>query len=432
MTTAEVRLWGRTVGAVNVPGSASAAAFEYAPSFIRAGWDVAPLTMPRQPGVFQFPDLVGETFRGLPGLLAESLPDHFGRLVIDSWLQERNQSLGDLDAVEMLCYVGRRGMGALEFEPALVDDPTGRAVNIEDLARLAAMALENRRTVGGHLLDGQPNQDVWRELFHSGTSAGGANPKAIVAWNESTGEVRSGEVVDDQDFGHWIVKFDRGGSIASVARDEGAVEFAYSELARGAGIAMAECRLARAGRRRHFMTRRFDRTPGGRKVHMQTLGGLAHWDFRHGGTASYESAFAIVRRLGLPMVDVETLFRRTVFNVLVSNRDDHVKNIGFLMDETGNWSLAPAYDLTYVFEGAMGETYKHQMTINGKVDGFKRADLLACGASAGVARARAADLVEDVREAVSGWRFVAEDCGVRAARLDVIARKIREVDAYLD
>lgn len=432
MTTAEVRLWGRTVGAVSVPRAGSAAAFEYAPSFIRAGWDVAPLTMPRQPGVFEFPGLVGETFRGLPGLVAESLPDHFGRLVIDSWLQERNRSLRDLDSVEMLCYVGRRGMGALEFEPAWVDDPTGRAVKIEDLARLAEMAVENRGAVAGYRVDRQRSKDVWRELFHSGTSAGGANPKAIVAWNESTGEVRSGEVVDDPDFGHWIVKFDRGGSVAGVARDEGAVEFAYSELARNAGITMAECLLERAGRRRHFMTRRFDRTPGGRKVHMETLGGLAHWDFRHGGSASYESAFAIARRLGLPMVDVETLFRRTVFNVLVANRDDHVKNIGFLMDETGTWSLAPAYDLTYVFEGAMGETCKHQMTINGKVDGFKRADLLACGASAGVARARAADLLEDVREAVSQWRFVAEDCGIPTPRVDAIARKIGDVAAYLD
>lgn len=191
--------------------------------------------MPRQTGVFQFPDLVGETFRGLPGLLAESLPDHFGRLVIDSWLQERSRSLRDLDAVEMLCYVGRRGMGALEFEPALFDDPTGRAVNIQDLARLAEMALDDRRAVGGYLADGQPHQDVWRELFHSGTSAGGANPKAIVAWNESTGEVWSGEVVDDQDFGHWIVKFDRGGSIAGVLRADGgsaSYEGAFAESAR--------------------------------------------------------------------------------------------------------------------------------------------------------------------------------------------------------
>ena len=188
-------------------------------------------------------------------------------------------------------------MGALEFEPALVNDPTGRAVNIGDLARLAEMAVENRRAVSGHLVEGQRSKDVWRELFQSGSSAGGANPKAIVAWNESTGEVRSGEVVDDRDFSHWIVKFDRGGSIAGVARDEGAVEFAYGELARRAGVTMAECRLERAGRRRHFMTRRFDRTLGGRKVHMQTLGGLAHWDFRHGGSVGYESAFAIARRL---------------------------------------------------------------------------------------------------------------------------------------
>ena len=353
-------------------------------------------------------------------------------MVIDSWLQERNLSLRDLDAVEMLCYVGRRGMGALEFEPALFHQPTGRAVNIEDLARLAEMAVQDRRAVRGYVVDGQRGQDAWRELFHSGTSAGGANPKAIVAWNESTGEVRSGEVVDDEDFGHWIVKFDRGGSTAGVPRADGAVEFAYSELARRAGIVLAECRLERAGRRRHFMTRRFDRAPDGSKVHMQTLGGIAHWDFRHGGSASYEGALAVVRRLGLPMVDVEALFRRMVFNVLASNRDDHVKNIAFLPDETGDWSLAPAYDLTYVFEGDRGETYRHQMTINGKVDGFKRADLLTCAANRGVTKARATEIVAQVREAVANWRFIAEDCGVPGPRVDVIARKIRDVSATLD
>lgn len=182
------------------------------------------------------------------------------------------------------------------------------------------------------------------------------------------------------------------------------------KLARGAGIAMAECRTEPAGRRRHFMTRRFDRTPDGRKVHVQALGGLAHWDFRHGGAVSYEGAFAVGRRLGLTMADVEALFRRMVFNVLASNRDDHVKNIGFVKDESGDWSLAPAYDLTYVLEGELGETYKHQMTINRKVDGFKRADLPACAAKAGVARARAAEIVAEVREAVNNWRFIAEDC----------------------
>ena len=213
-------------------------------------------------------------------------------------------------------------MGALEFEPVLGDGQTGRAVSIEDLARLAEQALASRGAIRGDRGDRQPQRDIWRELFHSATSAGGANPKAIVAWNESTGEIRSGEVVDDPGFGHWIVKFDRGGSVGGVARAEGAVEFAYSKLARLAGIPMAECRLEPAGRRRHFMTRRFDRTPDGRKIHVQTLGGLAHWDFRLGGAASYEGAIQVGRRRGLRMGDIETLFRRMVFNVLACNRDD--------------------------------------------------------------------------------------------------------------
>lgn len=180
------------------------------------------------------------------------------------------------------------------------------------------------------------------------------------------------------------------------------------------------------------MTRRFDRRPDGRKVHVQTLGGLTHWDFRLGGAASYEGAFAVGRRLGLPMGDIEALFRRMVFNVLACNRDDHVKNIAFLLDEAGAWSLAPAYDLTHVFEDELGETYTHQMTINGKVDGFRRADLLTCAASAGVARARAAEIITEVQDAVINWCFIAEDCAVPAPRIDLVARRIRDVNAILE
>ena len=424
MTTAEVKLWGRTVGAVSVTGRRAAATFEYAPEFLRSGWDVAPLSMPRERRVFEFPDLAGETFRGLPGLLADSLPDRFGRLLIDTWLRERNRAADDLDAVEMLCYVGSRGMGALEYEPALGDDPSSRAVQVEDLAQLAEAALVDRRAIQGRIAAGLRGGDPWRELFHSATSAGGANPKAIIAWNEATNEVRSGEVTDQPGFGHWLLKFDRG-------RNEGAIEFAYSRLAANAGIDMAECRLWLAGRRRHFMTRRFDRLEGA-KLHVQTLGALAHWDFRLGGTFSYEGALQIARRLGLPMADLEALFRRMAFNVFASNRDDHVKNLSFRMDEEGRWSLAPAYDLTHVLEGELGEMHRHQMTVNGKVDGFKRADLLACAASTGLAKARAAMIIEKVREAVSGWRFVAEDAGVHERRVDIIARRMRDIRDCFD
>ena len=424
MTTAEVRLWGRTVGAVSVPGRHEAATFEYAPEFLRSGWDVAPLSMPRERRVFDFPALIGETFRGLPGMLADSLPDRFGRLLIDAWLQARNRSIDDLDAVEMLCYVGSRGMGALEYQPAIGDEASGLAVRVEHLAELAEAAVAHRRAIQGRVARDAATPDPWRELFHSGTSAGGAKPKAIIAWNETTGEVRSGEVTDQPGFGHWLLKFDRG-------RDEGAIEFAYSRLAANAGIAMAECRLWQAGRRRHFMTRRFDRLADRAKLHVQTLGAIAHWDFRFGGMFSYEGAFGVARRLGLPMADLEALFRRMAFNVFASNRDDHVKNLSFRMDQAGQWSLALAYDLTYVFEGELGELHKHQMTINGKVDGFRRADFLACAAAAGIAKARAAKIVNEVREAVAGWRFVAQDAGVDERRIDAIARTMREVGEAL-
>lgn len=425
MTTAEVRLWGQTVGAVSVAAPNAPATFEYAPEFLRSGLDVAPLAMPLERRVFEFPELVGATFRSLPGLLADSLPDRFGRLLIDVWLQQRNRSAGELDPVEMLCYVGSRGMGALEFEPAMGDAATGDAVQVEHLAQLAESALARRRAIVGHLAAGQPSRDPWRELFHAGTSAGGANPKAIIAWNQATGEVRSGEVTGEPGYGHWLLKFDRG-------RDEGAIEYAYSILAANAGIGMSECRLWRAGRRRHFMTRRFDRAADGGKRHVQTLGAIAHWDFLFGGAVSYEGAFGIVRRLGLPMADKEALFRRMAFNVFASNRDDHVKNLSFMMDRAGNWSLAPAYDLTYVLEGEMGELYRHQMTINGKADGFKRSDLLACAASAGLAKARAVAMLDEVRAAVVEWRFVAEDAVVADRRIDAISRTLRTIRDNFD
>ena len=425
MTTAEVKLWGRTVGAVSVTGPDATASFEYAPEFLRSGLDVAPLTMPLERRVFEFPDLVGQTFHGLPGLLADSLPDRFGRLLIDVWLQERNRSASDLDSVEMLCYVGGRGMGALEFEPAMGDAASGRAVEVEHLAQLAESALAQRRAIGGHLETGQPSRDPWRELFHSGTSAGGANPKAIIAWNQATGEVRSGEVTDEPGFGHWLLKFDRG-------RDDGAIEYAYSILAANAGIDMSECRLWPAGRRRHFMTRRFDRAADGGKHHVQTLGAIAHWDFLLGGAFSYEAAFGIGRRLGLRMADKEALFRRMAFNVFACNRDDHIKNLSFMMDRQGDWSLAPAYDLTYVLEGELDERHKHQMTINRKADGFKRSDLLNCAATAGLAKARAAAMLGEVRSAVAEWRFVAEDVGVAGPRIDAISRTLRAIRDHFD
>ena len=431
MTTAAVKLWGRTVGAVTAPGRNHPAAFEFAPEFVRSGWDVAPLTMPRQPGIFEFSDLVGETFRGLPGLLADSLPDRFGRLLIDVWLRARSRSAEQLDAVEMLCYVGNRGMGALEFEPVLGDVSRGRAVEVKHLAALAESVLENRRTLRGRSRD-ESSMTALREIFRAGTSAGGANPKAIIAWNESTGEIRSGEVTDEPAFAHWLIKFDRSKEEGGVPKDEGAVEFAYSRLAARAGIAMAECRLWPAGRRSHFMTKRFDRTAAGHKIHVQTLGAVAHWDFRLGGTFSYEGAFSVARRLGLSMPGLEALFRRMAFNVFASNRDDHVKNISFTMDRTGTWSLAPAYDLTYVFEGELGEMYGHQMTINSKVNGFKRSDFLACAASASVARGRVRAIIDDVREAVVGWRSVAEDAGVRQRRIEVISRRMGDVAAHYD
>jgi serine/threonine-protein kinase HipA len=409
---AEVRLWGRRIGAVSQEGPHKAAAFQYEPAFARSGIEIAPLMMPLSDRIYQFPALPEDTFHGLPGLLADSLPDRFGNALIEAWLATQGRRADDFSAVERLCYVGRRGMGALEFAPMLGPRRrTASAIKIDVLVQLASDVLTHRKNLRTRFHN-TARAAALRDLLVVGTSAGGARAKAVIAWNRTTNEVRSGQIDAGAGFEYWILKFDGVDGNTDKELDDprgyGAIEYAYHLMARAAGIAMTECRLLEEQGRRHFMTRRFDRLEGGAKVHMQSLGALAHFDFNSAGAYSYEQAFDVIRRLGLPMSAVEEQFRRMAFNIVARNQDDHAKNIAFLMDKAGGWTLAPAFDVTYSYNPSGAWTATHQMTMNGKREEFTLRDFAASAQSALMKRGRAATIVTEVESAVGRWKEFAD------------------------
>ena len=417
VTMARVRLWGRTIGAVSWNDDRDLALFEYDAAFVAGDRQVAPLTMPLANEIYSFPALPRQTFHGLPGLLADSLPDRFGNALIDAWLAREGRDPGDFNAVERLCYVGGRGMGALEFVPATGPMHRSARVDVAALVELASDILARRTALGGSLAPARRGQAL-QDILRVGTSAGGARAKAVIAWNPQTDEVRSGQSKAGDGFSHWLLKFDgvagNGDRELEDPRGYGLIEYAYHAMARAAGIQMTECRILRENGRHHFITRRFDRTDTGRKIHMQSLGALAHYDFNQPGAYSYEQALRVIDRLGLGKDAAEEQFRRMAFNIAARNQDDHVKNIAFLMDRAGRWRLSPAFDVTYSYNSAGRWAGAHQMTLNGKRDGFEVDDFVACARSASLKRGRATAILRDVQGAVSRWREFAETAGVPA------------------
>ena len=429
MTVADVRLWGRSIGAVSLEDEGGAAAFEYEPAFQRSGIEIAPLRMPLAPRIYTFPELSRASFHGLPGLLADSLPDRFGNALIDAWLAAQGRAASSFNSVERLCYVGARGMGALEFVPTL--GPRTRLstrLDVEALVALASEVLTRQAGLGASFAAGHAHEAL-EDILRVGTSAGGARAKAIIAWNPDSNEVRSGQVKAPAGFGYWLLKFDGVNGNRDRELDDpqgyGVIEYAYSLMARAAGVTMSDCRLLEEGGRRHFMTRRFDRGPGGEKLHMQSLAALAHLDFNLAGTHGYEQAFGVIRRLGLPMAAIEQQFRRMLFNVVARNQDDHVKNIAFLMDKAGGWSLAPPFDLTFSFNPAGQWTARHQMTVNGKQDDFSVADFRAVAEVAGLRRGGVEKILEEVCRAVAAWPAHATAAGVSDAWREHVAAHLR-------
>ncbi|MBO7127937.1 type II toxin-antitoxin system HipA family toxin [bacterium] len=426
MIPVEVKLWGTTIGALSQEDGDDFAFFEYNPDFVRSGIEPAPVTMPVRAGtIYRFPDLSPATFHKLPGLFADSIPDKFGNKIIDQWLIQNGREPKSFTALERLCYTGSRGMGALEFFPAIGPDPIkSEPIEIERLRALAANILDQRKKVKVKLRE----KDAFEQIVRVGSSAGGARAKVLIAYDDSTGNVLSGQVCAPEGYGYWLLKFDdiennRDKENADPA-GFGALEYTYSQIAKEAGIEMTECRLLEDGEHRHFMTRRFDRTENGGKLHYQSLAAIAHYDFNIAGAYSYEQAFAIARQIGLTTADIEQMYRRAVFNICARNQDDHTKNIGFLMDKRGNWTLAPAFDVTYAYNPAGRWTGTHQMTFNGKREKFTLDDFKEAAKSAGLVQGRYKRILEQVQDSLASFKK-------RAKVNDVPKKLVQEVEKNL-
>lgn len=409
-------LWGRDIGAVTWLDERALGVFQYLPEFVDSDIQIAPLTMPLQEAPYQFPAIARETFHGLPGLLADSLPDKYGNRLIDAWLASQGRSPRSMNPVERLCYTGSRGMGALEFKPTIKDAPSKtHKVEIKALVDLANRVLDERISLGGKFA-GLDDQRAIEDILRVGTSAGGARAKAVLAWNAKTGEFRSGQAPVSKGFSHWIMKFDgiHGNRDKELADPQGfgRIEYAYSLMAKDAGVLMEECRLHEEGGRAHFMTRRFDRTDKGTKLHMQSLGAMRHFDYNQAGVYAYEQAIETIQLLSLPVEDTEQQVRRTYFNILARNHDDHVKNIAFLMDKQGQWRLSPAFDVAYSYNPSGDWTSRHQMSLNGKRDNFQNEDLITFAKAAGLKKAKATTLLREVAESIVNWRRYAAQAEV--------------------
>lgn len=411
-----VKLWGKDVGSLFWDSDKEVASFQYEPKFLRLGLDISPIVMPLKNGpevVYEFLQNRTPCFNGLPGLIADSLPDKFGTQLINEWFAARGLSTASITPLERLCYVGKRAMGALEFKPDTRDPVLDESslLKIDELTCLADEVFRNREHFQEKLLQaGKPILDILK----IGTSAGGAKPKAIIAYNESTGEVRSGQVKAPNGFTYWILKFDgtvysEHDKVSSNPQGIGNIEYAYYKMALDCGIRMSECRLLSEGNYHHFMTKRFDRSDNGEKIHMQTLAGLAHYDrdTRH----SYEEAFTVMRKMRLPYPQMEEFYRRMVFNVVARNHDDHTKNHSFLMDSSGNWKLSPAYDLCYSYSPSGRWTREHQMSLCQKRDNFTFDDLVGVGQLMDINSPK--EIINQIVDVVSRWKEYAQACGVK-------------------
>lgn len=424
LTSAEIYLWGTRIGILHLPEGRPYASFEYDRDFLRSGVELSPIQMRLRPGVYEFPDLAGGAFHGVPGLIADSLPDRFGNAVISQWLASQGRTDAEFNVIDRLCYTGTRGMGALEYQPVTGPAATiDERIDVAEMVRFASQILRQRQSVDVTLAQ----ESAYSQLLQLGTSAGGARAKAIIAWNEATGEVRSGQLDMGPGYSYWLIKFDGvSGNGDHGLEDQSQytrIEYAYYLMAQRAGIRMNECRLYEENGRQHFMTRRFDRVHGG-KLHMQTLGAIAHIDYNVPGLCSYEQAAQYMRQMSLPAEDIEQFYRRMVFSVMAVNQDDHVKNTSFLMDRRGAWSLSPAYDITYARDPANRWLSAHQMSIHGKTTGITINDMLQCGSVMDISVPHMRRILEEVTAAIRDWRTYAENAGVREQTAQEIAEQL--------
>lgn len=430
MKTAFVHIWGERAGAVAWDDATGVASFEFDNAFKRKGWDLSPLKMPiaGRENIFSFPELRKKTnpeldcFKGLPGMLADSLPDNYGNQLINRWLAEQGRPENSMNPVEKLCFIGTRGMGALEFEPATLNS-TKKTFDIEvnSLVDIAQKMLAKREQFEENLQD--RDEEAIRNVLKIGTSAGGARPKAVIAYNEKTGKVKSGQANAPKGFEHWLIKLD---GVSDVQLGEsvgyGRVEFAYYLMAKDCGIEMMPSKLLEENGRAHFITKRFDREGARIKHHVQTLCAIKHYDYNDVRSYSYEQLFQTMRELKLTYPEAEQMFRRMVFNVLSRNCDDHTKNFSFRLKKDHKWELAPAYDVCHSYRPDSEWVSQHALSINGKRKGISRNDLQVLAESVNIKKAD--QIIEQIQSVVNRWTEYAESANVRPDLRDAIAKTL--------
>ena len=424
--TAEVFLWGTRIGIIHQGLGIPYASFEYDKDFINSGIELSPIRMPLGNIIYEFPSLTNEPFYGLPGLVADSLPDKFGNAVIEQWLVTQGKTISDFTAIDRLCYTGKRGMGALEYVPSnFKEGDIDENINVREMVRFASDILSGRESV---LLNANDNL-TYSQLVQVGTSAGGARAKALIAWNEETNEIRSGQMQIGPGYDYWLIKFDhvsKNGDHGLEDKPEYTlIEYAYYLMATSAGITMNPCKILNSEGDHHFMTKRFDRLNGD-KIHMQSLGALAHISYQEPGVCGYELAADYMKELGLYYKDIEQFYRRMVFNCLAVNQDDHVKNVSFIMNRSGQWQLSPAYDLTFSYNPTNKWLRAHQMTVNGKQSEIGLSDLVEAGNKIGIKEKRCKDIISEVQTSVNNFQSFAEHVGIKEKTVEYINSIIRE------
>lgn len=426
INNAFINLWNKRVGAIAWDIDTGLAFFEYTPAFLSNKWDIAPLKMPidgAESRVFTFPELKGtSTFKGLPGLLADVLPDKYGNTLINAWLSRNGRPTDSLNPVELLCFIGKRGMGALEFEPVEPKVTNGATrIELDSLIHIAQEILSGRQNFNTNLSADEEKALI--DILKIGSSAGGARAKAVIAYNPDTKEIRSGQTDAPKGFTHWLLKFDGvTDQQLGTSYGYGRVEMAYHLMAKEAEIEMTECRLLEENNRAHFMTRRFDREHGKGKLHVQSFCAMAHYDFNDVTAFSYEQLFETMRTMLLPYTDAEQLYRRMVFNVMARNCDDHTKNFAFIMDKSGVWKLAPAFDICHSYRPGSTWVSQHSLSINGKRQNITRDDLLSVAKKMNVKKAEA--IINQINAVVNRWNDFAAQTSVKADLRDAIGKTL--------
>ncbi len=427
---AEVKIWGQEVGAVRWDENQQLASFQYAKKFLESNKELSPIKMPLSGGarIYSFPELrkgkddAIATFKGLPGLLADALPDKYGNQLMNIWLAQEGRAPDSMNPVEQLCFIGKRGMGALEFEPYQIKPSTHSfSIELGNLVAIAQKMLNSRKSFTSNVQEDE--QKAMKEILSIGTSAGGARPKAVIAYHPKTGEVRSGQTKVPRGFEHWILKLDGVSDVQlGTSHGFGRVEYAYYLMAKDCGINMMESRLLEEGERAHFMTKRFDREGNNTKHHVQTFCGIQHFDYNNLQAYSYEQLFQTMRMLRLSYPDAEEQFKRMVFNVIATNYDDHTKNFSFLLKENGKWELSPAYDLCYSFDPKNVWVSQHTLSINGKHLNITQEDLLKIAKDNGIKKGK--HIIDQIKNVVCDWEKYARISNVNIELMEGISKTL--------